>query len=163
MTALFAGAVMFAQDGAQLITWKSHVEKADAEDVYRVIFTGKIAEGYHTYTLTDEFSATEFMDVAVNGGTVVGNPYEISVPVEEVDEFGEKAKHYYNEIILAQDIKLEGAKASMWKWILPWPFLLKTRLLPHRQRRVQSGDLSSRRSSGDLQCFLHHVYSQWFR
>ena len=112
MTALFAGAVMFAQDAAQLITWKSHVEKADAEDVYRVIFTGKIAEGYHTYTLTDEFSATEFMDVAVNGGTVVGNPYEISVPVEEVDEFGEKAKHYYNEIILAQDIKLEGAKAS---------------------------------------------------
>ena len=111
MTALFAGAVMFAQDAAQLITWKSHVEKADAEDVYRVIFTGKIAEGYHTYTLTDEFSATEFMDVAVNGGTVVGNPYEISVPVEEVDEFGEKAKHYYNEIILAQDIKLDGTKA----------------------------------------------------
>ena len=111
MTALFAGAVMFAQDAAQLITWKSHVEKADAEDVYRVIFTGKIAEGYHTYTLTDEFSATEFMDVAVNGGTVVGNPYEISVPVEEVDEFGEKAKHYYNKIILAQDIKLDGTKA----------------------------------------------------
>ena len=111
MTALFAGAVMFAQNADQLITWQSHVEKADAEDVYRVIFTGKIAEGYHTYTLTDEFSATEFMDVVVNGGTVVGNPYEISVPVEEVDEFGEKAKHYYNEIILAQDIKLDGTKA----------------------------------------------------
>ncbi len=96
---------------AQLVTWSSHVEEAGEEDVYRVIFTGKIAEGYHTYTLADEFSATEFMDAAVEGGELVGEPYEISTPTEETDEFGDPAKHYYNEIIIAQNVKLTADKA----------------------------------------------------
>ncbi len=97
---------------AQLVTWSSHVEEAGEEDVYRVIFTGKIAEGYHTYTLADEFSATEFMDAAVEGGELVGEPYEISTPTEETDEFGDPAKHYYNEIIIAQNVKLTSDKAA---------------------------------------------------
>ena len=97
---------------AQLVTWTSHVEEAGEEDVYRVIFTGKIAEGYHTYTLTDEFSATELMDAAVEGGELVGEPYEISTPTEETDEFGDPAKHYYNEIIIAQNVKLTADKAA---------------------------------------------------
>ena len=97
---------------AQLVTWTSHVEEAGEEDVYRVIFTGKIAEGYHTYTLTDEFSATELMDAAVEGGELVGEPYEISTPTEETDEFGNPAKHYYNEIIIAQNVKLTADKAA---------------------------------------------------
>ena len=96
----------------KLVTWSSHVEKADAENVYRVVFTGKIAEGYHTYTLTDEFSATELMDAEVTGGQLVGGPYEISTPKEEVDEFGDMAKHYYDEIIIGQNVKLEGATAD---------------------------------------------------
>ena len=104
----------FAQGAPQqLVTWSSHIEKADAENVYRVIFTGKIAEGYHTYTLTDEFSATEFMDVEVTGGELVGGPYEISTPTEELDEFGDMAKHYYNEIIVAQDVKLTEATGKL--------------------------------------------------
>ena len=97
---------------AQLVTWSSHVEEAGEEDVYRVIFTGKIAEGYHTYTLADEFSATELMDAAVEGGELVGEPYEISTPTEETDEFGDPAKHYYNEIIIAQNVKLTADKAA---------------------------------------------------
>ena len=104
----------FAQGAPQqLVTWSSHIEKADAENVYRVIFTGKIAEGYHTYTLTDEFSATEFMEVEVTGGELVGGPYEISTPTEELDEFGDMAKHYYNEIIVAQDVKLTEATGKL--------------------------------------------------
>ena len=39
---------------------------------------------------------------------IVGEPYELSTPKEEIDEFGELAKHYYNEIIIAQDIKVSG-------------------------------------------------------
>ena len=97
---------------AQLVTWSSHVEEAGEKDVYRVIFTGKIAEGYHTYTLTDEMSATEVMDAAVEGGELVGEPYEISTPTEETDEFGDPAKHYYNEIIIAQNVKLTAGKAA---------------------------------------------------
>ena len=105
MSTLLISAVAFAQ--GQLVTWSSHVEKADG-DVYKVIFTGKIADGYHTYTLTDEFSATEFMDPAVTGGELVGEPYELSTPTEETDEFGDLARHYYNEIIIAQDVKAEA-------------------------------------------------------
>ena len=92
------------------MTWTSAVEKADG-DVYKVIFTGKIAPGYHTYTLTDEFSATEFMDVTVEGGELAGEPYELSTPTEEKDEFGDLARHYYDEIILAQDIKVTSGSA----------------------------------------------------
>ena len=105
LSTLLISAVAFAQ--GQLVTWSSHVEKAEG-DVYKVIFTGKIADGYHTYTLTDEFSATEFMDPTVTGGELVGEPYELSTPTEETDEFGDLAKHYYNEIIIAQDVKAEA-------------------------------------------------------
>lgn len=114
IAAALVSVATFAQlTPSQLVKWSSHVEKSDTEDVFRVIFTGKIAEGYHTYTLTDEFSATEFMDIAVEGGELAGAPYEISTPKEEVDEFGDLAKHYYNEIIIAQDIKVTSDKATV--------------------------------------------------
>ena len=104
-------AAAFAQNlTSQLVTWSSHVEKTEG-DVYKVVFTGKIAEGYHTYTLTDEFSATTFMDVEITGGKLLGGPYELSTPVEETDEFGDPARHYYNEIVLAQNISLEDKEA----------------------------------------------------
>ena len=109
LAAILVCAAAFAQ--GQLVTWSSHVEKAEG-DIYKVVFTGRIAEGYHTYTLTDEFSATEVMDAAVNGGELVGGPYEISTPTEETDEFGDPAKHYYNEIIIAQDVKVTDATAA---------------------------------------------------
>ena len=98
----------FAQ--GQLVTWSSHVETGEGNNA-TVVFTGKIADGYHTYTLTDEFSATELQDLAITGGELVGTPYELSTPVEEVDEFGDAAKHYYNEIVIAQDIKVTSGKA----------------------------------------------------
>lgn len=108
LAAILLCAAAFAQ--GQLVTWSSHVEKA-AGDVCKVVFTGKIAEGYHTYTLADEFSATEFMDAAVEGGELVGSPYELSTPVEGTDEFGDPAKHYYDEIVIAQDVKVTSEKA----------------------------------------------------
>ena len=108
LAAMLVCAAAFAQ--GQLVTWSSHVEKADG-DICKVIFTGKVADGYHTYTLADEFSATELMDAAVKGGELVGKPYEISTPTEETDEFGEKALHYYNEIVIAQDVKVTESPA----------------------------------------------------
>ena len=114
MAALLVSVAAFAQIAPkQLVTWTSHVETAAEADVYRVVFTGKIAEGYHTYTLTDEFSATSFMDVTVSGCELVGDPYELSTPKDEIDEFGEPAKHYYNEIIIAQNVKVNGSDASI--------------------------------------------------
>ncbi|MBO7191821.1 MAG: thioredoxin family protein [Bacteroidales bacterium] len=105
--ALFSIAA-FAQN--QLVTWSSHVEKTNG-DTYRVVFTGKIAPTYHTYTLTDEFSATEIMDAVVEGGELVGGPYELGEPVEELDEFGDMAKHYYDKIVIAQDVKVDSGSA----------------------------------------------------
>ena len=114
MAALLVGAAAFAQmTPSQLVTWTSHVEATEQADTYKVIFTGKIAEGFHTYTLTDEFSATELMDVTLNNCELVGAPYELSTPIEETDEFGDIAKHYYNEIIIAQDVKVTGAGATI--------------------------------------------------
>ncbi|MBQ8499791.1 MAG: thioredoxin family protein [Bacteroidales bacterium] len=95
---------------SQIITWTPSVQTLDG-DVYRVVFTGKVAAGYHTYTLTDEFSATAVMDPAVEGGELVGEPYELSTPKEEIDEFGEQARHYYDEIIIAQDVKVASGTA----------------------------------------------------
>ena len=108
LTLLFISIAAIAQN--QLVTWSSHVEKAE-DGICKVVFTGKIAEGYHTYTLTDEFSATEIMDAEVTGGELEGAPYEISVPTEETDEFGDPAKHYYNEIIIAQNVKVAAENA----------------------------------------------------
>jgi thiol:disulfide interchange protein DsbD len=113
IAALLCSAAMFGQGlGASenLINWSQKVQKVEG-DLAKVVFTGKIAEGYHTYTLDDEFSATEFMDVEVKGGEIVGEPYEVNTPKEEVDEFGDRAKHFYNEIILAVDIKVAEADA----------------------------------------------------
>ena len=98
----------FAQ--GQLVTWSSHVESGEGNKA-TIVFTGKIAEGYHTYTLTDEFSATEFQDLAIEGGEFTGEPYELSTPVEETDEFGDPARHYYDEIVIAQDVKITSGKA----------------------------------------------------
>ena len=109
LTAITVSIAALAQNDK--ITWTHHAELQEGNE-YRVIFTGKIADGYHTYTLTDELSATEFMDMEVKGGELVGQPYEISTPTEEKDEFGEMAKHYYNEIILAQNVKLTSPTAE---------------------------------------------------
>ena len=108
LAAALTCAVAFAQE--QLVTWSSSVENT-GDDIYKVVFTGKIAEGYHTYTLADEFSATDIMDVTISGGELVGSPYELSTPKEETDEFGDTAKHYYDEIIIAQDVKLTSSEA----------------------------------------------------
>ena len=111
IAAIIIGIAAFAQSN-QLISWTTEVEKTDVENVYRVIFTGKIADGYHTYTLDDEFSATEFVEPTVEGGELVGKPYEMGTPIEETDEFGDVAKHYYDEIVIAQDVKLTSSEAE---------------------------------------------------
>lgn len=110
LTVLFMSIAAIAQETpAQLVTWTPVVEKADG-DLYQVVFTGKVAPGYHTYTLTDEFSATTFMDTEITGGELVGEPFELSTPVEE-EEYGEIVQHYYNEIVIAQKVKLTSDQA----------------------------------------------------
>ena len=106
---LLTSAVSFAQPGmSEGITWTTSVlEKGD--DVYPLVFTGNVPSGHYTYTLKDEYSATAINDLAVEGGELVGEVYEIGTPTVEEDG----SQHYYGKIELAQDVKTtEGAVVS---------------------------------------------------
>ncbi|MGM9747888.1 MAG: protein-disulfide reductase DsbD family protein [Candidatus Cryptobacteroides sp.] len=113
VAALFScfGASAQNADGS-IVKWKTRVEPKDG-DVLQVVFEGKIAKGFHTYTLTDELSATEMLDPVFTGCEKYGELYEISVPVEETDEFGDKVKCFYDEIIIAQDVKLTAENGNL--------------------------------------------------
>ena len=109
LAALLIGAVSYAQPGlAEKINWKSSVvEKEDG--VYQVLFTGRIAAGYYTYTLDDQYSATSINDLSITGGEFVGVPYEVSEPKVEADG----AKHFYGSIVIAQDVKPTEEEANV--------------------------------------------------
>lgn len=113
VAALFScfGAIAQNADGS-IVKWKTRVEPKDG-DILQVVFEGKIAKGFHTYTLTDELSATEMLDPVFTGCEKSGELYEISVPVEETDEFGDKVKCFYDEIIIAQDVKLTAESGNL--------------------------------------------------
>ena len=90
LATLLTSVALFAQFAPkELVSWTTATEALEDADTYRVVFTGKIAEGFHTYTLTDEFSATQIMDPVATDCKIVGEPYELSTPKEEIDEFGE--------------------------------------------------------------------------
>lgn len=111
MAAALVCAAAFAQlTPTQLVKWTQSTENVEG-NLYRVTFTGKVADGYHTYTLTDPYSATEFIDIVVEGCELAGEPYELGTPIEETDDFGEKAKHYYDEVIIAQDVRVTAGNA----------------------------------------------------
>ena len=109
LAALLTSAVSFAQPGmSEGITWTTSVqEKGDG--VYTLVFTGNVPSGHYTYTLKDKYSATAINDLAVEGGELVGEVYEIGTPTVEEDG----SQHYYGKIELAQDVKTtEGAVVS---------------------------------------------------
>ena len=109
LAALLTSAVSFAQPGmSEGITWTTSVqEKGDG--VYTLVFTGNVPSGHYTYTLKDEYSATAINDLAVKGGELVGEVYEIGTPTVEEDG----SQHYYEKIEIAQDVKTtEGAVVS---------------------------------------------------
>ena len=109
LAALLTSAVSFAQPGmSEGITWTTSVqEKGDG--VYTLVFTGNVPSGHYTYTLKDEYSATAINDLAVEGGELVGEVYEIGTPTVEEDG----SEHYYEKIEIAQDVKTtEGAVVS---------------------------------------------------
>lgn len=101
LAALVSSVASFAFPGDQIVSWKHSAEHKDG-DIYRVIFTGKIQPGYHTYALDDPTAATSLDDLEVTGGELVGNPYQLNEPTAESDG----SRHYYTQIVLAQDIRL---------------------------------------------------------
>lgn len=103
--ALFTGIMASAQVPANIIDWKYEVVKINKKS-YELIVIGKIAEGWHTYDLKHEFSATKLSFEASDDYSLSGGPYEISTSVEHDGE-----KVFYKEIKLGQKIDLKEAKA----------------------------------------------------
>lgn len=97
---------------AKIVNWTESVEDT-GDGIVKVTWSGIVAEGYHTYTLTDEFSATEMMDVVLTSCEAVGDLYQVSTPVEEKDEFGDNCLLFYNEIVLAQEFRVTGSNPSV--------------------------------------------------
>ena len=109
VAALLVSVATYAQPGAnsKALTWTTSVQPKG--DVLQVVFTGKIASGYHTYTINDEYSATALTDVEYSGCKPSGSLYMVNKPVQEKDETGEMAEHFYDEIIIAQNITMTDA------------------------------------------------------
>ena len=108
LAALLTGAVSFAQPGlGDDISWKTKVNDK-GEGLFQVEFTGRIAPGGHTYSMSDKSAATRFTDVEITGGELVGAPYEIGEP--KTDSEGSK---FYDKIILAQDVKVTEQSAVL--------------------------------------------------
>lgn len=91
-----------SQETEQTIKWKSSVKKV-GENQFRLTFSGKIKDGWHTYSLSDEFSATEItFENDNNFFSLNGKPVEIS---KFRDEDG--LRTIYNKFEFYQDIKLD--------------------------------------------------------
>ena len=101
LAALLMSAVSFAQPGeAEGIKWKTQVNEKE-NGIYQVVFTGTFSPEYYTYTVNDKYSAPSFRSSTVTGGELEGGLYQLNEPTTEADG----SKHFYNKIVLAQDIK----------------------------------------------------------
>ena len=73
LTALLCAALCFAQQN--IVSWSYDVQSSD-DNLVKVVFTGKIAIGYHTYTLDDDLAPTEIFDVVLEGAQENSKLYE---------------------------------------------------------------------------------------
>lgn len=107
LAALASCAASFAQGPMsapeRTVAWSSAIEHIDG-DRYRVVLTGKIESGWHTYAIDNEISPTVLTIEAGQGHSLEGAPYEL---LESVDHDGDKV--FYNEIKVAQDIVVTDA------------------------------------------------------
>ena len=94
----------FAQDA--YVVWSHKVEKVE-KDLYKVIFSAKIKEGYHSYSIKDEISATEFLDCSVTGGKLEGEVIETLKAIPYPDG----SLCYEGEMEYVQLIRLKAAEA----------------------------------------------------
>ena len=93
-------AAVFAQAPEQTVTWAGSVS-ALQDSLLEVRFTGAILEGWHTYSLRDEYSATEITFEAPEGYTLEGGLQEIGTPRQTAS--GELV--FERRIVLSQQVR----------------------------------------------------------
>lgn len=95
------------------VSWKITQEHLE-NDLYRILFKGKIADGWHTYSLESNMYPTDVEFEAAEGYSFEGGLYELSTPTV-LD--GDKV--FFKEISIAQNIRVTGNNVSV-KGTLTW-------------------------------------------
>ncbi|MBP3456141.1 MAG: thioredoxin family protein [Alistipes sp.] len=89
------------------VKWSASAEQIDG-DLYRLTIRGDIAEGWHTYPLTNMFSPTEVTFADAEGYTLAGEMKE-TAPTRDYD--GDAV--YFDRIVLTQDLRVAAATAHV--------------------------------------------------
>ena len=87
--------------GGAPVKWTLYATE-NGNDVYTLVFAGKINNGYHGYPLTDPYSAPSF---TFDNCTTVGRMMEQGKLEEVVDEYGDTVKHYHGTMTFIQQVK----------------------------------------------------------
>ena len=87
--------------GGAPVKWTLYATE-NGNDVYTLVFAGKINNGYHGYPLTDPYSAPSF---TFDNCTTVGRMTEQGKLEEVVDEYGDTVKHYHGTMTFIQQVK----------------------------------------------------------
>ncbi len=102
----FTGALLLCATGfsqTTTVTWKTDVQQKN-DTLYTIVFTGRIADGYHTYGTVTEMGYPAGIEFAKGSGyTAIGSLYDLGT---KEDYEGEMV--YFNEIRLGQDIAAKG-------------------------------------------------------
>ena len=107
-------AAAFAQAPEQTVSWSGSVSTLQ-DDLLEVRFTGKILEGWHTYSLRDQYSATEIAFEASEGCSLEGGPQEIGTPRRTAS--GELV--FERRIVLVQQVRKTAPDAVL-KGTITW-------------------------------------------
>jgi len=89
------------------IRWKSEVRQIE-NDRYRIVFTGKIADGYHTYSVNDPDSPTSIEFEEPEGFRFEGRLNDLGTPVDY-----EGSNVFFKEIKIARDIVMLQESAEV--------------------------------------------------
>ncbi len=117
LAALAAGTLLYGQGfpmTESTVNWKVSSEQVK-DSLYKVIFTGKIADGWHTYGLESDLYPTGVEFGEASGYSLSGKPYEVSLSTDY-----EGIKVFFNEIVIAQDIVRTTGEAFDVKGEITW-------------------------------------------
>lgn len=101
----FAGSISLLSAGN--VKWS--VEKAGVEgNVWTLLFTGKLDEGYHSYPLADEYSAPEIEFTSLENCELLGGPADRSAAVSERGQMV-----VYGKILLEQKVRVADSSKAV--------------------------------------------------
>lgn len=117
LAAVAAGTLLYGQGFSMpenTVSWKVTSEQVK-DSLYKIIFTGKVADGWHTYGLDSDLYPTAVEFGESQGYALSGKPYEISQPTDY-----ERTKVFFGEIKIAQDIVRNSGDAVTVSGEITW-------------------------------------------